>query len=49
MANPYGKTRKIDEAYATYTDPNMPDWEWKILKLNQRPDKAADGRWAIPT
>lgn len=44
--NPYGKTRKYADPYAIYTDPRLPGWEWRILKLNQRPDQAAKNPYA---
>ena len=39
MANPYAKRRTADNPYATYVQFSS-GWEWRILKLNQSPDKA---------
>jgi len=43
MANPYGKTQKKETPYAIYKDG---DWEYRILKLNQKPEKAATNKFA---
>lgn len=43
MANPYGKTRKLENPYSIYQDE---DWEWRILKLNQKPENAANNQYA---
>lgn len=45
MANPYGKTRKQSEPYATYRD-EATGWTWKILKLNQAPANATKNVYA---
>lgn len=37
MANPYGKSRKKEDPYATY---KSGEWEYRILKLNQAPKGA---------
>jgi hypothetical protein len=34
---PFGKTRRLDNPYAVYTNPQ--GWEWRILKTYQHPDK----------
>lgn len=43
--NPYGKTVTSEKAYAVYASADG-TWVWRILKLNQRPDKARDNRYA---
>jgi hypothetical protein len=44
MANPYAKRRTADNPYATYVQSG---WEWRILKLNQSPDKAKGNQYAV--
>ena len=43
--NPYGKTRKESEPYATYSDKRT-GWTWKILKTYQTPDNGAKNPYA---
>ena len=42
--NPFGKTRKVDDPYATYRGPE--GWEWRVLKTYQRPDKEKSNQCA---
>lgn len=44
-ANPYGKSRPVNNPYAVYTSSDG-SWTWKVLKLNQRPDMAAKNSYA---
>ncbi len=44
--NPYRKERPVDNPYATYSNPQMPGWTWKILKLNRAPEKIDGDRHA---
>jgi hypothetical protein len=46
MANPYGKTRKRNEPYATYYDSRI-GWTWKVLKTYQNPDNGSKNPLAI--
>ncbi len=40
MANiPEGKTRDVNKPYAVYQDDNYPEWEWRVLKHYQTPEK----------
>ncbi len=41
--NPFGKTRDADSPYAIY---RSGDWEWRVLKTYQRPDKERENRRA---
>ena len=34
MANPFAKSRKIDQPYAIYQAPN--GWEWRVLKTYKK-------------
>jgi len=43
MKNPFSKTRKTDNPYFTFT---MGDWEYKVLKLYNAPDKAVKDPFA---
>ncbi len=47
----FGKTRKAENPYATYTDPRT-GWIWKVLKTYQHPDaerKNEHARWYLAT
>jgi hypothetical protein len=44
MANPYAKRRTADNPYATYVSGY---WTWKILRLNQSPEKASGNQYAV--
>ena len=47
--NPFGKSTKPDNAYATYRVDNPANgmyFEWKVLKTYQRPDKEKDNQYA---
>lgn len=44
VKNPFGKTRKVEEPYATYRGPE--GWEWRVLKTYQRPDKEESNMYA---
>ncbi len=47
----FGKTRKAENPYATYTDPRT-GWIWKVLKTYQHPDaerKNERARWYLAT
>ena len=41
---PFGKTRRLDNPYAIYT--NSQGWEWRILKTYQHPDKEKTNQYA---
>lgn len=43
MANPYGKRRTVENPYAVYV---CGRWTYKILKLNQSPEKAMTNLYA---
>ncbi len=46
--NPFGKTRGVEDPYATYSGPV--GWEWRVLKTYKRPDKEqadAYARWLV--
>ena len=45
MANPYGKSRKKDNPYATYRN-SITGWTWKILKVYQTPEKGKSNPFA---
>ena len=36
MSNPFGKTKKINEPYAIYS--NSQGWVWKVLKTYKKPE-----------
>ena len=40
-----GKTRNIDNPYEIWTTPNK-DWEWKVLKKYQNPEKEKENPYA---
>jgi len=42
--NPFGKTRDMENPYATYR--GHYGWEWRVLKTYQRPDKEEDNQYA---
>ena len=44
MRTPFGKTRRLDNPYAIYT--NSQGWEWRILKTYQHPDKEKSNQYA---
>ena len=46
MANPYGKTRKADNPYATYYNERI-GWTWKVLKTYQTPEKGSTNKYAV--
>ena len=39
MANPFAKSRKIDQPYAIYQGPS--GWEWRVLKTYKQPANEA--------
>ena len=43
--NPFGKTRKESEPYATYA--NSQGWIWKVLKTYQMPKNEAKNKHAM--
>jgi hypothetical protein len=46
-ANPKGKTRKIDNPYEVYNGYGaLQDWEWKVLKHYQSPEKERSNPYA---
>lgn len=44
MRTPFGKTRRLENPYAVYT--NSQGWEWRILKTYQHPDKEKTNQYA---
>ena len=42
--NPFGKTRNVEDPYATYR--GHYGWEWRVLKTYQRPDKEEYNQYA---
>ncbi len=42
--NPFGRMRDIDDPYAVY---RAGDWEWRVLKTYQHPDKERENRNAV--
>jgi hypothetical protein len=42
--NPFGKTRKQDNPYFILTQNN---WEWRVLRLYQTPEKSLDSPYAL--
>ena len=49
MRTPFGKSRKVEDPYAIYRHENS-DFEWRVLKTYQHPDKEADNvyaRWFV--
>ena len=40
---PFGKTREVEKPYAIYRNG---DWEWRILKTYQHPDKEKTNQYA---
>lgn len=47
MKNPQGKTRPIDYPYEVYRSDRLPNWEWRVLKKYQRPDRESLNPLAI--
>lgn len=48
MANPFAKSRKIDQPYAIYQ--NSGGWEWRVLKTYKQPAnelKDQYARWMV--
>jgi len=48
MSNPFGKTKKINEPYAIYS--NSQGWVWKVLKTYKKPEnekKDSYARWFV--
>ena len=45
VKNPAGKSRKLDNPYAEWTDPVNPDWSFRILKSYQGDNSKEYGRW----
>ena len=48
MRTPFGKTRKVEDPYATYTSSS--GFEWRILKTYQHPEKEVENlhaRWFV--
>ena len=43
MKNLFGKSRKVDNPYATY---KLGDFEWRVLKTYQRKDKEDNNQYA---
>lgn len=44
MKNVAGKTRRLEEPYAQWTDP-LTGWEFKLLKSYQADNNKEHGRW----
>ena len=44
--NPAGKTRKLDNPYASWVDPTT-GWEYKLLKSWQADNNKENARWHI--
>ena len=40
---PFGKTREVEKPYAIY---HHGDWEWRVLKTYQHPDKEKTNQYA---
>jgi hypothetical protein len=40
------KTRPVEKPYEVYTDWRMPDWEWRVLKHYQTPEKEKTNPYA---
>jgi hypothetical protein len=48
MSNPFGKTKKVNEPYAIYS--NSQGWVWKVLKTYKKPEnekKDPYARWFV--
>jgi len=43
--NIFGKTAKVDAPYAIFKAPQM-NFEWRVLKTYQRPDKEMENQYA---
>lgn len=39
MKNNCNKTRKVDNPYQIFRNKAMPDWEWRVLRKYQSPEK----------
>ena len=49
LRTPFGKTRKVEDPYAIYRHENS-DFEWRVLKTYQHPEKEVDNvyaRWFV--
>lgn len=46
VKNECAKMRKVDNPYEIWKSDRMPDWEWRVLKKYQRPDKEIDNPYA---
>jgi hypothetical protein len=44
--NLFGKTRQLENPYAIYSSLTLPDWEWRVLRTYQTPDKEKDNHYA---
>lgn len=42
-----GKTRPVDKPYEIYKSNVLPNWEWRVLKKYQSPEKEAENPYAI--
>ena len=45
MRTPFGKSRKVDNPYAVYTQ-NSTGFEWRVLKTYQHPDRELENDYA---
>ena len=46
MANPCGKTRKLDNPYEIWKSVDG-SWEWRVLKKYQEDDHKPNARWFV--
>jgi hypothetical protein len=46
MKNTMGKTRKVDNPYEIYRSDYLPNWEWRVLKKYQSPEKEKENPYA---
>lgn len=44
--NKCAKTRDVNEPYEVYRNLFMPDWEWRVLKKWQQPNREAENPYA---
>ena len=46
VKNLKAKTRKVEDPYEIYTDPRLPNWEWRVLKHYQTPENEKKNPYA---
>lgn len=46
MTNTMAKTRKVNDPYEVYENPQLPGWQWRVLKKYQTPENEAKNPYA---